>query len=312
LIDPGNASPKAASSTCAVAAGDTVTIEMHQHDARTGEDAIGGAHYGPVMAYLSKVENAATADGSTPFFKVFQDAWRKNPSGSNGADDFWGTKDLNTNGGKMDFKLPVDLAPGDYLLRAEAIALHSASGLNGAQPYVSCYQIKVSGSGSLAPEGVKFPGAYNPKDPGLLFNMYSPVTDYTAPGPAVIPQGVELSAGSAGAVVSGGASKPATTAASSKATSAATTATPSPTAVATSAAATTAAPAPTNTKAATTTAVAPSTLVTSVKPPVTSGGASAAVAQRYYQCGGKGFSGPTSCVSGTTCQVQNDYYSQCL
>ncbi|KAF2683310.1 lytic polysaccharide monooxygenase [Lentithecium fluviatile CBS 122367] len=201
-----NASPKAASTTCAVAAGDTVTIEMHQHDARTGEEAIGGAHYGPVMAYLTKVDDAATADGSTPWFKVFQDAWRKNPSGSSGSDDFWGTKDLNTNGGKMDFAIPKDLAPGDYLLRAEAIALHSAGGLNGAQPYVSCYQISVSGSGTLAPEGVSFPGAYKPTDPGLLFNMYTAVSSYTAPGPAVIAEGTELEAGSDGAKVSAGAS----------------------------------------------------------------------------------------------------------
>ncbi|KAJ6464349.1 cellulase [Mycena sanguinolenta] len=28
-------------------------------------------------------------------------------------------------------------------------------------------------------------------------------------------------------------------------------------------------------------------------------------------CGGTGFSGPTCCVSGTTCQVLNQYYSQC-
>jgi cellulase len=213
LTSLGNASPKAASTTCAVAAGDTVTIEMHQHDSRTEEEALGGAHYGPVMAYLSKVEDAATADGSTPWFKVFQDAWKKNPSGSNGADDFWGTKDLNVNVGKMDFALPADLAPGDYLLRAEAIALHSASGLNGAQPYVSCYQITVSGSGTLAPAGVDFPGAYDPSDPGLLFNMYSAVDKYTAPGPAVIPEGVEVEAGSDGAVVSAtkGSSQPTAT-----------------------------------------------------------------------------------------------------
>ncbi|KAJ5371533.1 Endoglucanase 7a [Penicillium cataractarum] len=32
----------------------------------------------------------------------------------------------------------------------------------------------------------------------------------------------------------------------------------------------------------------------------------------WGQCGGQGWTGPTACVSGTTCQVQNDYYSQCL
>ncbi|KAK6541143.1 hypothetical protein TWF694_008515 [Orbilia ellipsospora] len=32
----------------------------------------------------------------------------------------------------------------------------------------------------------------------------------------------------------------------------------------------------------------------------------------YGQCGGIGWTGPTTCVSGTTCQYGNDYYSQCL
>jgi len=38
-------------------------------------EAIGGAHYGPVQVYLTKVSNAATADGSTGWFKIFEDSW---------------------------------------------------------------------------------------------------------------------------------------------------------------------------------------------------------------------------------------------
>ncbi|KAL3425826.1 Exoglucanase 2 [Phlyctema vagabunda] len=42
--------------------------------------------------------------------------------------------------------------------------------------------------------------------------------------------------------------------------------------------------------------------------------APAALAQQqaYAQCGGKGWSGGTTCVSGYTCTFSNDYYSQCL
>ncbi|KAH7362372.1 Alpha/Beta hydrolase protein [Plectosphaerella cucumerina] len=32
----------------------------------------------------------------------------------------------------------------------------------------------------------------------------------------------------------------------------------------------------------------------------------------WGQCGGQGWSGPTTCVSGATCQAQNQWYSQCL
>ena len=38
----------------------------------------------------------------------------------------------------MNVKIPSDIAAGDYLLRAEVIALHVASGLGGAQFYASC------------------------------------------------------------------------------------------------------------------------------------------------------------------------------
>jgi endoglucanase len=34
--------------------------------------------------------------------------------------------------------------------------------------------------------------------------------------------------------------------------------------------------------------------------------------QAYAQCGGVGWSGSTTCVSGYTCQKTNDYYSQCV
>ena len=51
----------------------------------------------------------------------------------------------------------------------------SASSANGAQFYVSCAQITVSGgSGSKTPSNlVSFPGAYRNTDPGLLINIYN-------------------------------------------------------------------------------------------------------------------------------------------
>ncbi|KAK1147529.1 hypothetical protein N8T08_000871 [Aspergillus melleus] len=36
------------------------------------------------------------------------------------------------------------------------------------------------------------------------------------------------------------------------------------------------------------------------------------VAGKWEQCGGNNWTGPTTCVSGTTCKKQNDWYSQCL
>ncbi|KAF3186770.1 hypothetical protein TWF788_002992 [Orbilia oligospora] len=41
-------------------------------------------------------------------------------------------------------------------------------------------------------------------------------------------------------------------------------------------------------------------------------GAAAAQQTAWGQCGGSGWTGPTTCVSGYTCTYSNDWYSQCL
>ncbi|KAK7747848.1 hypothetical protein SLS53_001097 [Cytospora paraplurivora] len=193
-----NAGTSAVSLKCSVTAGSTVTVEMHQqpNDRDPTEEAIGGAHYGPVLVYMAAVDDASSAVGAdSAWFKVFQDTWAS--AGSSGSDDDWGTKDLNTCGGKMDVVIPSDLAPGDYLLRAEAIALHSAGSEGGAQFYMTCYQITVTGSGTATADTVSIPGAYNASDAGILINIYQSMTTYEAPGPTVYAGGSTKSAGAA-------------------------------------------------------------------------------------------------------------------
>ncbi|RYP32631.1 hypothetical protein DL767_005136 [Monosporascus sp. MG133] len=213
-----NANAAPASGTCPVTAGDTITVEMHQHNSRScSEEAIGGAHRGPVLVYLSKVEDAATADGSGSWFKIFE-------SGYDASTGKWGNDILNDNCGKQDVVLPADLAPGDYLVRAETIALHAAGGPGGAEFYMSCYQITVSGGGSAEPEGVEFPGAYDAQDPGILISIYGDFGNYVIPGPEVYESGATGGSGSSPAPA------PTTTAApSSAAPSATSTATAAPT-----------------------------------------------------------------------------------
>jgi cellulase len=86
---------------------------------------------------MTKVSDAATADGSTGWFKVFEDGWAAANKGA-ADNDYWGVKDMNSCCGKVDVKIPSDLPAGDYLLRAEVIALHTAGQANGAQFYMSC------------------------------------------------------------------------------------------------------------------------------------------------------------------------------
>ncbi|KAI5782689.1 glycoside hydrolase family 61 protein [Geopyxis carbonaria] len=177
-----NAGTTAPTSTCSVAAGSKVSVEMHQQwgDRSCANEAIGGAHHGPVIVYMSKVTDALTADGSTKWFKIFESGLVDATAGK------WGNDVLNDNCGKQEVTIPASIASGDYLLRAETIALHSAGSSGGAQFYMSCYALKVTGGGSASPSGVSFPGAYSASDPGILINIYYPVvTSYTVPGPAV-------------------------------------------------------------------------------------------------------------------------------
>jgi cellulase len=68
---------------------------------------------------------------------VYENGWAATNKGA-GDNDYWGVKDLNTCCGKLDVKIPAELAAGDYLLRAEVIALHTAGSSGGAQFYMSC------------------------------------------------------------------------------------------------------------------------------------------------------------------------------
>ncbi|KAI1336598.1 glycoside hydrolase family 61 protein [Xylariaceae sp. FL0016] len=176
-----NKGSSAAKSTCSVEAGGTVTVEMHQQPNQRdcSNEALGGNHFGPVMVYMSKVDSASSADGSSSWFKIFED-------GYDASTKTWGNDKLNKGCGKQQVTVPSDIAPGDYLLRAETIALHTASQANGAQFYMTCYQIKVTGGGSANPTGVKFPGAYSATDPGIKIDIWgNSFKSYTIPGPPV-------------------------------------------------------------------------------------------------------------------------------
>lgn len=81
----------------------------------------------------------------------------------------------------MNVRIPAELAPGPYLLRAELIALHEGDArfdenpIRGAQFYPNCVQLMVGGNGTVElPEGVSFPGAYSFDDPGVHHDVRFP------------------------------------------------------------------------------------------------------------------------------------------
>lgn len=66
-------------------------------------------------------------------------------------------------------------------MRVELIALHAASSYPGAQLYMECAQVNITGTtGTKTASGVAFPGAYKTNDPGIVFNV-SGLVEYRDP-----------------------------------------------------------------------------------------------------------------------------------
>lgn len=118
------------------------------------------------MAKVPSGKTAANWDGSgNVWFKIYAEK----ANVANGALT-WGSLNAAT----ASVTIPKATPSGEYLLRVEHIALHSASAINGAQIYLSCAQINVTGGGSGSPGPlVAFPGAYTAGEKGLQVNIYS-------------------------------------------------------------------------------------------------------------------------------------------
>ncbi|KFA71536.1 hypothetical protein S40288_06842 [Stachybotrys chartarum IBT 40288] len=180
-----DANIRAATKTATVRAGDTLGFNVR--------DILG--HPGPINVYLSKAPSGVTAQnylGDGDWFKIYSLGvlqFRPNQG------VLWAVMPSTSSQGiyNFTFTLPQETPPGEYLLRAEHIALHAAGAPNGAQFYIGCAQLTITGSGTGTPgPTVKFPGAYKGDEPGILFPLYwPPVRNYTTPGPAVWPSRCE-------------------------------------------------------------------------------------------------------------------------
>ncbi|KAH8104698.1 glycosyl hydrolase family 61-domain-containing protein [Cristinia sonorae] len=164
------------------AAGSQITTEWHHTlagaDPSDAADPVDPSHKGPVLVYLAQIPDATQTDVTgLKWFKIYEDGL--DSSGK------WGVDRMIANKGKVTFTLPSCIAAGQYLLRAEMIALHAAGSYPGAQLYMECAQLKITGGGNTSPATVSFPGAYKGTDPGIKINIYQQLSGYTIPGPAV-------------------------------------------------------------------------------------------------------------------------------
>lgn len=266
------------------------------------------------MSKAPDSSSAAEYDGSGEWFKVFE----MGPAEITSAGLQWASSEIQN----FTFTLPEETPAGQYLLRAEAIALHGASTVGGAQFYISCAQIEVTSSSTATPAPtVDIPGLYTGEEPGILINIYYPIpTNYTMPGPAEWPSNgtssnsTTTASNSTTIAVSSAAAVSTSAAVSSVAVSSV--AVSSVAAVSSSVAVTTQAAVVTSSSAtpyypvsANSTIAGPTGFTTSTRPVSTGSSGSAS---KYSQCGGSAWTGATACESGSTCTVQNDFYSQCV
>jgi lytic cellulose monooxygenase (C1-hydroxylating) len=160
------------------------------------------SHRGPITTYMAPYEgNISAVDvNKLQFFKIDEAGlypdkqfgetsttvpWSVKPN--------WATDKMIAAQELWNVTIPWDIKPGNYVVRHELLALHFATahsnyqsyGAVGPQFYPSCYNIRVTGSGTATPAGVTFPGAYKPTDPGVVFDIYLNKTEYPIPGPPV-------------------------------------------------------------------------------------------------------------------------------
>jgi len=241
---------------------ETITVQAGAEFTFTTDVAV--YHDGPLSIYMAKAPTTAEAfDGSGQvWFKILDIGPTFNSDGTS-------TWDLQQS---YTYQIPPALPNGDYLLRAQQLAIHNPWPAGIPQFYLECAQISVTGGGDGTPGPlVSIPGFITGTEPGYTVNIYSNFHNYTVPGP-VVWTGQNSTSG-------GGSPVPVTPASTTSAVSKVSTATTFTTAVVATAAPT---------------------------------GASTGSVAVYGQCGGIGWAGATACVAGATCQVLNDYYSQCL
>ncbi|KAI0688486.1 glycosyl hydrolase family 61-domain-containing protein [Cerioporus squamosus] len=135
---------------------------------------------GPLLTYMASCGSAGCKSfdhSQAEWFKIEEDGLR--------SDGTWAMQDLYE-GKSATVTLPPNIKAGEYLIRHELIALHTAATVGGAEFYPACAQLSVGGSQTGTPnETVSFPGAYTDRDAGILIDAYDMTGDYPFPGPAI-------------------------------------------------------------------------------------------------------------------------------
>ncbi|RAL11130.1 lytic polysaccharide monooxygenase auxiliary activity family 9 protein [Aspergillus homomorphus CBS 101889] len=152
------------------------------------------SHHGPVLTYLANCNGDCSSVTKTDleFFKIDESGLISDDN----VPGTWASDNLIANNNSWTVTIPSDIAAGNYVLRHEIIALHSAGNKDGAQNYPQCFNLKVTGGGDLAPSGTAGESLYKDTDAGILVNIYQSLSSYEIPGPAIAASSVTSASGS--------------------------------------------------------------------------------------------------------------------
>lgn len=144
------------------------------------------SHHGPIIDYIANCGGDCTTVDKTQLQWVkIAELGQLSLGPGGGTPGKWADDTLAENNWTWTVDLPSSLIAGNYVLRHEIIALHSAYDIGGAQFYPQCINLKVTGGGSDNPSGVVGTQLYNSSDPGVHYNIYNDEsnTKYIIPGP---------------------------------------------------------------------------------------------------------------------------------
>jgi hypothetical protein len=144
------------------------------------------SHHGPIFSYLAACGGDCTTvdKKKLQWFKIAELGQISYGAGG-GTPGVWAADQLRVAGGAWSVTIPASIKAGNYVLRNEILALHSAYSVGGAQFYPQCANIEITGSGTATPSGVVGTALYNENDPGVHYNIYNDESKpvYQMPGP---------------------------------------------------------------------------------------------------------------------------------
>lgn len=151
------------------------------------------SHHGPIINYLAPCNGPCSEVDMTTlkFVKISERGFVRKTEEAEG---YWAADELIADDGSWDVRIPAGLAPGEYVLRHEIIALHvaytgtGAYSSSGAEFYPQCVSLKVEGSGmKVINDGVDARTFYSGSEPSLRKNIHTGFdhSDFVMPGPSL-------------------------------------------------------------------------------------------------------------------------------